>query len=465
MRRGRGTPGRSTRLTRWGVAGVALLVLAGLGALVVSRLPWVVLGAEGYVFGYPLVIVDVTRDVASQTLGPENRLRPARRFPDARFRDVVRPNVDTLYVSAFIDLGLGPWVFDMPPNAERYELMCFLDAWTNVFAAPGTRTSGTQGGRYLLAGPDWQGGVPPGLTLLRAPTRMVWLIGRTQALGEADMARVHRLQDGLSLRRLAEAPADRPATEPAWRAAATPPLPPVTQLERMSTEAFFTRLAVLMAANPPASGDAPMMAKLARLGVAPGRPPAWGVLDRASVSLGRWIADRAMARELARPRDLVNGWSTPPAVLGQYGQHYNLRAAVAKVGLGANLPADTLYLQARVDHEGRELNGSKRYRVRFEPGQSPPVSAFWSLTAYGLDNFLLDVPGGRHAVGHREPPVANPDGAIELLVQADPPDSRLRANWLPVREGEPFTLMARLYWPAPPALDGRWRMPVVQRLP
>jgi hypothetical protein len=171
-----------------------------------------------------------------------------------------------------------------------------------------------------------------------------------------------------------------------------------------------------------------------------------------------------VARELKQSREAVHGWSTPPAVLGDYGTHYNLRAVVAMVGLGANLPADATYPNTRVDGEGRPLHGSHRYRLHFAKGALPPVKAFWSVTAYGADDFLIANPLNRHALGDRDPLVFNADGSLDLWVQAEPPPAERRANWLPVKDGEPFLLNARLYWPEAEALDGRWHMPPLQRL-
>jgi hypothetical protein len=304
------------------------LLAAVLTATLWSKAEHVVLGAEGFMFGYPLVLMDLTRANSAAMLGPPNQLKRVRAFPDAGFREVVRPNVDTLYTSAFIDMAHGPFVFELPAQAQRYELMPFMDGWTHVFAAPGTRTLGAAGGRFLLAGPHWTGTVPDGLQLLRAPTRMVWLIGRTQTNGAADYATVHRLQDSVRLRTLADWQAGIDPPPPAWTPAATLPAPPLQQMQALGAADFFTHLATLMVDNPPAPADAPMLAKLARIGVAPGQPPQWGPLDRAAVSLGRWIAERRVRRELAQPRDQVNGWSTPPALLGDYGTHYNLRAAM-----------------------------------------------------------------------------------------------------------------------------------------
>jgi hypothetical protein len=444
---------------------LALLIPLVMGvAVLYLKAEQIRLGAEAYVFGYPLVIMDVTRSNATQMLGPENQLHRVRHFPDANFREVVRPNVDTLYTSAFIDMSQGPWVFEMPANNQRYEVMPFMDAWTNVFAAPGTRSTGTAGGRFLLAGSNWQGDTPAGLTLLRAPTRIVWLIGRTQTNGVADYPVVHALQDRLALRSLAAWQGGRDDVSPLWQRTTERLLPPIAQMQSMPVTEFFERLTRLLVENPPAAADAPMMAKLARIGITPGQSPNWGWLDRGSLALGRWIADMRIARELKKPRDLVRGWATPPASLGNYGSDYATRTAVAMVGLGANLPLDANYPNTRVDQDGQALDGSRRYRLHFKAGALPPVNAFWSVTAYSGQDFFIENPLQRYALGDRDPLAFNADGSLDLLAQATPPAGEQLKNWLPVRAGEPFLLNARLYWPKAAALNGAWAMPGVERI-
>ncbi len=446
---------------RWLLAALLpVLLIAAVLALQAGHIKGV---AQAYLFGYPLVIMDVTRANAALTLGPPNQLQRVRRFPDADFHEVVRPNVDTLYTTAFISLE-QPHVFEMAANDARYEVMPFMNAWTDVFAAPGTRSTGTQGGRFLLVGPQWHGPMPAGLTLLRSSTTMVWLIGRTQTNGASDYAIVHGLQDGLRLRSLAAWQAGLEDAPVAWQAAAVKPAPAIEQMKAMPTEEFFIRLALLMKQNPPHAADTPMLAKLASLGLAPGQPPQWGLLERGSAALGRALADFGVARELAQPRNLVRGWSTPPATLGQYGTDYATRAAVAMVGLGANLPQDAIYPNTRVDSTGQLLDGSHRYALHFKASELPPVNAFWSLTAYDAHDFFIANPLQRYALGDRDPLVYNADGSLDLVLQAQPPSADREPNWLPVQAGEPFLLNARLYWPKAAALDGRWGMPAVQRL-
>jgi hypothetical protein len=334
--------------------------------------------------------MDITRAQSAINIGPENQLRRVRQFPDANFKDVVRPNVDTLYTTAFLSMKEGPWVFNMPVQYERYELMPFMDAWTNVFASPGTRTSKSNESVYLLVGPNWQDTVPPHMTLLRSPTDIVWLIGRTQTNGVADFETVHRIQDGLQLQ--AFKPKDNSAQtfNGEKKSIASPPgLPPVAQIKALSTAVFFERLFQLMVDNPPAPEDAPLLKRLALEGLEPGQAVKLSTLNGIGFSVGRWLANLKIKRALS-DKDKEGSWRTPPLNLGKYGTDYNTRAVVAMVGLGANLPEDAIYPNTASDQQGRALNGKHKYRIHFDAKQLPPIKAFWSITAYGADEFVLD---------------------------------------------------------------------------
>ena len=448
-----------------------LVLVAVITAMLLVMKDKIMLGAEAYLYGYPLVMMETTRIQSAKYIGPENQLRMVRQFPNAQFKEVVRPNVDTLYTTAFISMKEGPWAFEMPANNKRYELMPFMDAWTNVFASPGTRTSGNQGGTYLLAGPEWNGQVPKGMTLLKSPTDMVWLIGRTQTNGTADFATVHELQNRLRLTKWLQPPDSLSASTdskrdapPSWQVSTEPSLTPVAQMKALNTTEFFNRLMKLMVSNPPSPEDAPLLARLAQLEIKPGQAVHLSGSNALSFSLGRWIANQRVMKALnTKAQD--GSWSYPPLNLGRYGTDYNTRAAVAMVGLGANLPEDAMYPNTVLDHQGQALNGKHRYRLHFAANALPPVKAFWSITAYGADEFLIDNPLQRFAIGDRDPLVFNADGSLDLWVQATPPSQKeAAANWLPVQMGAPFLLNARLYWPEDKALNGQWKMPVVERL-
>lgn len=449
----------------------ALVLVALVAAMLLIKKDKIMLGAEAYLYGYPLVIMETTRVQSAKYIGPENQLRMVRQFPNAHFKDVVRPNVDTLYTTAFISMKEGPWVFEMPANDKRYELMPFMDAWTNVFASPGTRTSGNQGATYLLTGPEWDGQVPKDMTLLKSPTDMVWLIGRTQTNGAADFATVHELQNRLRLTKwpMPENPTSANTDSkrdaiPDWQVSLEPSLAPVAQMKALSTPEFFNRLMQLMVSHPASKEDAPLIERLAQLEIKPGQAVHLSWSNALSFSLGRWIANQRVLRALnTKAQD--GSWSYPPLNLGRYGTDYNTRAAVAMVGLGANLPEDAVYPNTALDHQGQALNGKHRYRLHFAANALPPVKAFWSITAYGADEFLIDNPMQRFAIGDRDPLVFNADGSLDLWVQATPPSQKeAAANWLPVQMGAPFLLNARLYWPEDKALNGQWNMPVVERL-
>ena len=452
---------RAWRAVARGLAAVLALAL-GVGGALYIKAEHVVLGAEAYVFGLPLVLMDLTRDNAQHNHNATNTLQRVRQFPNASFHDVVRPNVDTLYTSAFIDLDAGPWVLTVAPNDQRYELMALLDAWTDVFAAPGTRTHGSAGGHYLLARDNWVGDPPAGMSILRGDTDMAWLIGRIETRGTADYATVHAMQDGTQLIRLADwRQGVRTAPHSHWQAQPIASSP-VQRLHAMSAPAYFNRLMALLTVNPPREADAPMVRKMARIGLNPGQAMHWSWLEQAAVSLGRAIAQYKLEQELHRLQAENHGWQTPPDLLGRYGTAYNVRAAVALVGLGANWAEDAIYPQATTDSQGQTLSGKHRYRLHFAANALPPVQAFWSITAYGADNNLLPTP--RHAVNQHDALHFNADGSLDLWIQASPPaEAVLRPNWLPVIDHQPFTLSARLYWPQATALNGAWTMPPLIR--
>jgi hypothetical protein len=427
----------------------------------------------GYIYGYPLVLMDMTR-AASTT--PANRFNHMGAFPDDTFTDVVSPNVDTLYSAAWLDVGKEPIVLAVPDLGRRYYTLQLLDAWTNVIAAPGTRTTGNGKGAFAIIGPDWSGNVPSSVEAIQSPTSMVWLIGRTYTAGKSDYDAVHAIQRQYQLVPLSAW--GRKPTEAAARARAAPPpaasaapaaahaAPPVTEVDKLDAETFFARLARLMARNPPASADAPMVQRLARLGISPGaafdlaRLPA-SVADaiEAGVAAGRARLHGSAAASLGKP---VDGWRLS-LDLGHYGTNYEHRAAVALIGLGANLAADAVYAGADTDADDRPLSGEHRYVLRFPAGGLPPVKAFWSLTMYDARHFLAANPIGRYALGDRDPMRADPDGALDIVIQHDDPGPERRANWLPAPGGE-FNLILRLYYPKPPVLEGSWRPPAIARV-
>ena len=170
----------------------------------------------------------------------------------------------------------------------------------------------------------------------------------------------------------------------------------------MDGPTFFSRLSELLADNPPHPADAPMLARLAELGVRPGSrdPPAGCGGGNRGRALGRAGAAAAHRRGARTPARSTAGRSRRG--LGDYGTDYARRAHVALIGLGANLDADAVYPHATVDSQGRPLSGGHGYRLHFPPGQLPPVRGFWSLTLYNDKQFFVDNPIDRYALGDRD---------------------------------------------------------------
>lgn len=429
------------------------------------------IAADAYIFGYPLVLMDTTRRLMTAVSRPNgsrapiNQFAHKRAFPDARFTDVVSPNADTLYSIAWLDLSAEPIVLSVPPMGDRYYVMQLLDAWTNVFASPGSRTTGSAKRDFAIVGPWWSGGLPPNVREIRSPTNIVWVVGRTETDGKSDCSQVHAIQNQYLLTRLS-AWGDAHATSEQAHVDATvdSTLSPVEQVARMSAASFFDRLNLLMANNPPSQADARALAEFATIGVAPGRPFIENGHDNpiaAGVSAAR---DRLIAAAGRQPANRVNGWDVCPDNMGRYGTDYLVRAVVALMGLGANLRDDAIYQRATRDADGQLLNGANKYVVRFAKGALPPVRAFWSITLYNPQQRFIDNVLDRYAIGDRDNLTFGNDGSLVLYIQRESPGIAHSSNWLPAPEG-PFTLLLRLYWPAKAILDGRWKPPAIEKVP
>ena len=432
------------------------------------------IAVDGYVYGYPLVLMETSRRVMSNVdpaavaagFGASvNQFAHRRAFPDPKFTDVVRPNADTLYSSLWFDVAKEPLIISVPDSGGRYYLLPLLDMWTDVFASPGKRTTGTGAQRFAITGPDWNGDLPRDIEPIRAPTSAGWLIGRTQTNGKADFDGVHQFQADLSAVPLS-----------AWGNYYEPPgakfdrgqskLAPSEQVERMDGPTFFAFLAELLRIYAPHQNDYPMLQRLARIGLQAGRS-----YDIAAVSpeiRSALAAAPAAARTRLKDFSLrsdphVNGWLTVMNPVGTYGTAYLKRAMVAAMGLGANVIEDAFYPTAFTDAEGKPFSSAERYVMHFNKGQLPPARAFWSLTMYDDRQLFTENPIERYAIGDRDDIKLNGDGSLDIYIQRQAPDGDKQRNWLPAPAAGGFTMNLRLYWPEEKAIDGRWAPPPVRR--
>lgn len=456
-----------TRKTRWALAlGSGALLAAGIATH--SVLQQARETAQAYLFGYPLVIMELTKQ-HQKLLGTTaiNGFRHSRRFPDASFNSVVSPNVDTLYSIVHFDLRREPVVMSIPDTMGHYYMMPIMDAWTNVVSSPGTRTIGTGARDFLVVGPTWQGEVPAGMQPIRVPTQMAWMIGRIKSAGPQDYAEVHALQQRFQLMPLSAWQGQASAEGPAAMVE-LPPLDrskgPDRQLAEWDRATFFRTFCQLLRDNPPRPEDAPMLERIRATGLlTEDCQPEQSPLQRLGSALGyrKVVARLDDSQQLLGKRTTFNGWRIGYE-LGEYGTRYQQRALVAKLGLGANSPEDSIYPNLHSDSQGRPLSGEHRYVLHFAQDQLPPARAFWSLTLYNDAQFLSANPLNRYALGDRDDLHYNADGSLDLYIQHEQPtDTNQRRNWLPAPEGR-FNLFLRLYWPQPEVLERRWLPPAIQ---
>jgi hypothetical protein len=430
---------------------------------------------EAYIYGYPLVTMEMTRRIMTNLAeikgnrGPMGHLVRARSYPDAEFRDVTAPNADTLYTTAWVDLSEEPWVLSLPDANDRYYLFPMLDGWTEVFEVPGKRTTGTGAQTYAITGPGWKGTLPDGVKELKSPTGMVWILGRIYCTGTPeDYAAVHKMQDEISLAPLS-----------AYGKAYTPPPGKVDpsidmktavrdQVNSFDTAAYFNLLATLMKNNPPAEADAPMVASMAKLGIAPGQPFAFDKLDPAVQAALKDVPKEAFGKIMAHFKTAgkqENGWLFTTGT-GLYSTDYIQRALVTAIGLGANRPQDAVYPTSETDADGNPYSGANRYVMHFPKGELPPVNGFWSLTMYDSEYFFYDNELDRYTLSARNNLKKNADGSVDLYIQHENPGPEKESNWLPA-PAEGFIPMLRLYWPkeTPPSIiDGSWKIPGIKKV-
>ncbi len=434
------------------------------------------IGTEAYIYGYPLVTMEYTRRVLTNVEKPEGKAAPMgqflrlRAYPTPEDKQVTAPNADTLYTIAWLDVSKEPWILSLPEANDRYYLMPMLDGWTDVFQAPGKRTTGTGPQKYAITGPGWSGTLPDGVTEYKSPTSLVWILGRIYCTGTPDdYDAVHKMQDEISVVPLS-----------AYGQSYTPPpgvvdpaidmkTPARNQVNALGAQDYFSLLAKLMKDNPPAEADAAMVEKMAKLGIVPGQDFDINKLGPDAAKALQGVPKPAFAKIMAHYNDagtLQNGWIFTTKA-GDYGTDYLQRATITAIGLGCNRPQDAVYPTSLMDADGQPYMGTNQYIMHFDAGQLPPAEAFWSLTMYNGSFFFAENPLNRYTLSSRSAFTTNSDGSVDLYLQHASPGPDKEANWLPAPEGK-FILMLRLYWPreTPPSIiDGTWTIPPAKRVP
>ena len=437
------------------------------------------IGVNAYLYFYPPVSMDLTRKQLVNTPpgtgigGPMNTFVNVPTFPPADLKVVVRPNFDTLYSSGWLDLTKEPMIVSVPDTGGRYYLLPMLDMWTDVFASPGWRTTGTQAGNFIVVPPGWRPDLrdklieelklPEGTQRIDAPTPYVWIIGRTKTDGPADYDAVQKIQADYKITPLSEWGKTPKPVEAKIDPSVDIKTPPKTQVDTMSADKYFAYAAELFKLHPPHITDEPIIAQMKRIGIERGKSFDLSKLDpivQKALTTAPEAAQQLMQWKLATLARVANGWSMNTDTMGVYGNYYLKRAIITQQGLGANLVEDAIYPLNLADSDGKPLDGANKYVLHFDKGAAPPVNAFWSVTLYDPDGFQVANSLNRFAVSSWMPFKVNADGSLDLYFQNESPGPDKEANWLPAPKA-PFNLTMRLYAPKSDALTGKWNPPPV----
>jgi len=374
--------------------------------------------------------------------------------------------VDTYYSNIFYDLSNEPIVLSVP-ETDRYYLLPHLDAYSNVFFSPGPRTTGNGAQNFLITGPFWEGEVPEAMTLVSSPTSLVWMLGRTQVNSPEDGETVVAdIQEGYKVVPLSQFGKEYVAPDGVLL---NEEVVPVESSVELTVDAFFTRMAELMVNNPANLQDAEIVERMKSIGLVPGER--FDISKFNNEVQERLIEVPEIARKEwvdlfieGRPDWLRNGWLYISEGMGAYGTDYDLRAFVAYVGLGVNLPQDAVYPTTSLDSEGELLRGENKYLMHFDKESIPAVQGFWSITAYNAMNFLIENPISRFAIGDRNDLKFNEDGSLDIYIQGESPGTEKESNWLPSTTTGTFTLSMRLYWGSESIVDRTWEIPAVMKV-
>jgi hypothetical protein len=429
---------------------------------------------EAYVYGFPIVDdYRIQHAYFVDTKNPEYKApwnqvyNTARVFTPADTA-IQTPNSDTPYSFVGMDLRAEPIVLTVPPiEKERYFSIQLIDAYTFNFDYIGSRTTGNEGGSFLIAGPGWKGEPPKGVKkVMRSETAFVFAVYRTQLFSPTDLDNVKKVQAGYKAEPLSAflgqpAPAAAPAIDF---------LKPLTPDEEKTSLQFFNILNFVLQFCPTDPSETELMARFAKIGIGAGKTfDASKLSPEIKTAIEQGMAD-AWAAFTGLEKEFAAGKVTSGDVFGTRGylkNNYLYRMAAAVLGIYGNSKQEAMYPAYYVDEARQKLDGANRYTLRFAPGQLPPVNAFWSLTMYDQPASLLVAnPINRYLVNSPMLPqfVKDADGGLTLYVQNESPGKDKEPNWLPAPKG-PFSTIMRLYWPKQEALDGTWKQPPMAKTP
>ncbi|NTU18927.1 DUF1254 domain-containing protein [Brevibacillus sp. HB1.2] len=414
-------------------------------------------GVDAYIYGYTLVEMARTMQQFTEKT-PLNTFHHDKVLADASFKDFVKPNNDTLYSTAWLDLSKGPQVLSYP-KIDRYFTLQMMDAYSNSFKyIGGSNLDDYKGGKVIIVGPKWEGKLPSNVEIVRAPTDMLWILGRTFVNGEKDLPNVYNIQEGYTLASLDDN-----------QKLGAIGLPKIESADFDDPSKFYPLLAELMKLYPPPKRDEAFLSKLEFIGLdyqagtfhAEDDPVVWEGLTKAGKDAKEIIKNSISI--LQRPNN--GNWRVNNERVGIYDTYYLNRAMVAMHGIGANTPEEAVYASTRVDDGGTPLVGQKKYVIHFEKEQIPPTKSFWSISLYNFENHFIDNELDRYSIGDRTEGLKyNEDGSLDIYIQSTPPKGK-ETNWLPSPTSTTapnFSLVVRIYTPDESLQENTFVIPAIK---
>ena len=417
---------------------------------------------DAYVYAFPLVLMDATETSATNTEEAVSEKAPVNQFihsvalADAQFRTVVTPNVDTIYSQVWYDLSEEPMVYELP-ETDRFCKVQVLDGWTNTAAVL------DKAGAYAITLSTWEGELPEGVTRIDVPTSMAWSITRIVLSGEEDLPNVYAIQEKMKLMPLSDYISGDTYEPPKGSYSEENDYIPVDKVLSMDPVTFFNKANELMVKNSPAAADKEMLEKIAVVNIGPGMEFDISVLTGDVAENWKTMLTEIrlkLIKEGQKFSKKLGQWDYFGEPIGDFNTEYVYRALVALAGLGANTVEVALYPKIEQDADGNTLTGEKSYLLHFESYPQVLEGGFWSVTAYGDDDFLIDNPIDRYCINDRSGLKANDDGSVDIILSEDAPENS--TNWLPVGDGG-FHLYMRIYTPDMDALE-TWTAPTITEI-
>lgn len=415
-----------------------------------------------YVYTFPLVLMDATETSATNTEESATEKAPVNQFihsvalADAQFKTVVTPNVDTIYSQVWYDLSEEPMVYELP-ETDRFCKVQVLDGWTNTAAVL------DKAGAYAITLSTWEGELPEGVTRIDVPTSMAWSITRIILSGEEDLPNVYAIQEKMKLMPLSDYISGDTYEPPRGSYSEENDYIPVDKVLSMDPITFFNKANELMVKNSPTAADKEMLEKIAVVNIGPGMEFDISVLTGDVAENWKTMLTEIQLKLIKEGQKFskkLGQWDYFGEPIGDFNTEYAYRALVALAGLGANTVEVALYPKIEQDADGNTLTGEKSYILHFESYPQVLEGGFWSVTAYGDDDFLIDNPIDRYCINDRSDLKVNDDGSVDVILSKDAPEDT--TNWLPVDNGG-FHLYMRIYTPDMDALE-TWTAPTITEI-